>query len=204
MCDQTFINNIVSYLGGPDSNSNINAARILLLTGYPNFNVAGWESPTGGGKFYGAMIDAVAASILTGQVMGYTDATPSNPSAGSSSTTGLMMGLAVTYTPTRSGIVKVHVRGGMTNSTAGDGAAAKLYYGTAPAPPNGNNPTGTQKGAVSQIDYFPTASKYFPFGIDTVIPGLTLGTQYWFDLALLAVTGGTASVNNLEVVITEL
>ena len=92
----------------------------------------------------------------------------------------------------------------MTNNTAGDGAAAKLYYGTAPAPTNGAALTGTQKGAVSQVDYFPTASKFFPFGIDTVVPGLTVGTQYWFDLALLAVTGGTASLNNLEVVIIEL
>jgi hypothetical protein len=100
--------------------------------------------------------------------------------------------------------LKIEVKGGMTNNTAGDGAAAKLYYGTAPAPTNGAALTGTQKGTQSQVDYFPTASKYFPFELKTVVPGLTIGTQYWFDLALLAVTGGTAGLNNLEVLITEL
>ena len=197
-------NAFIDYLGGPDAAKQINTSRILLNTGDSNYAFNGWESLGGLGKIYGAMINAVAASILTGQVNGYTDATPSNPSNGSSSTTGVMMGLAVTYAPSRSGVVNVRIKGGMTNNTAGDGAAARLYYGTVPAPANGAALTGTQKGAVSQIDYFPTASKYFPFKIDTVVPGLTLGTQYWFDIALLAVTGGTASVNNLELVITEL
>lgn len=62
--------------------------------------------------------------------------------------------------------------------------AVYLDYGTGTAPANQAALTGTQKGAAAQVDYFPTASKNFPFGVDTVISRLTLNTAYWFDLAL--------------------
>lgn len=195
-------NNLVTYLGGPDSAGQINTSRILLQTGYPSYALSSWESATAG-LISGAKLDAVAASKLTGQLLGDTDAAPSNPS-GTSSTTGVMMGLGAAYTPTRSGVVYVRIRGGMNNNTAGDGANVKIYCGTGTAPANQAALTGTQKGAASQVDYFPTASKNFPFGVDTVISGLTLNTAYWFDLALAAVTGGTATLTNLEVVIVEL
>ena len=202
MYTSTDINNIVTYLGGPDSNSQINTARILLNTGYPNFALNGWESPGGLGKIYGAMVDSIAGSILTGPVNGYTDATPSNPSH-TNSTTGVMMGLAVTYIPTRSGIVMVQVEGQMQTDTANDGAQASLYYGTAPAPSNGAALTGTQKGKPAIVDSFPASAKRWQFGITTVISGLTVGTTYWFDLALMAITGGYASLTGLEFVVTE-
>lgn len=195
-------NNLVTYLGGPDSASQINTSRIILQTGYPSYNLAQWESSTPG-LISGAKIDAVAASKLTGELLGYTDSAPSNPT-GTTSTTGVMMGLGVAYTPTRSGIVLVQIEGQMQNNTADDGAQAKLYYGTGSAPANGAALTGTQKGQAAIIDYVPTAAKRWPFGVTTVISGLTLNTAYWFDLALAALTGGTASLTGLEVVICEL
>ena len=196
-------NNLITYLGGADSNSQINTSRILLNTAYPNYALNGWESPSGGGKIYGAMIDSIAASILTGQVSGYTDATPSNP-AGTTSTTGVMMGLAVSYTPTRSGIVQATVSGQLQNNTAGDGVKVLLYYGTGGAPTNGSALTGTQKGQGQYWDACATASKRYTFAFDTIVSGLTLNTAYWFDLGVAAITGGTASVAGLEIVITEL
>lgn len=195
-------NNLVTYLGGADSASQINTSRILLQTGYPSYSVASWESSTAG-KIKGSMIDSVAASLLTGQLLGYTDSKPSAPT-GTSSTTGVMMGLGVAYTPTRSGIVIVMVRGGMNNNTVDDGAKVSIYYGTGSAPANAAALTGTQTGQVTQLDYFPTASKNFPFSCYTVISGLTLSTAYWFDVALAAVTGGTAAIVNVEVVVMEL
>jgi len=203
MLDQTFFNNLIAYLGGPDSNNQITTPRILLQNGFPGYALNGWESPNGGGKIYGAMIDAVNAAIITGEVNGYTDSVPANPT-GTASTTGVMCGLAVKYTPTRSGVVLVQVECQLQNNTAGDGAEIKLYYGTAPAPANQANPTGTQKGQPAIIDAVGTASKRQQVGITTVIQGLTLNTQYWFDLLEMTITGGTAAVTGIEVVITEL
>ena len=194
-------NNITTYLGGLDSNSQINTSRILLNTGYPSYALNSWESSTAG-KIKGAMIDAVAAAILTGQVLGYKDAQPSDPT-GTASTTGVMMGLGSTasYAPARSGVVVVIVQGQMSNATGSDGAKVGLRYGTGTAPSNGAALTGTAKGQGSQVDSYPNAGCRFPFFIYTVITGLTVGTTYWFDLGLGAITGGTANVKNAEIVI---
>ena len=115
-----------------------------------------------------------------------------------------LFGQVIIIIPKGSENFLVQVEGQMENSTAGDGAEAKLYYGTAPAPSNGAAATGTQKGQPAICDDMPTASKRFQFGITTVVSGLTVGTAYWFDLLLAAITGGTASLQNLEIVITEL
>jgi hypothetical protein len=100
--------------------------------------------------------------------------------------------------------VNVQVEGQLQNNTSGDGAEAWLRYGTAPAPSNGAALTGTQKGQPWIVDQFYYASKRLQGGITTTIGGLTTGTQYWFDLALAAITGGSAALTGLEVVITEL
>jgi hypothetical protein len=138
-----------------------------------------------------------------GFTLGSGDATPADPT-GTTSTTGVMMGLAVAFTPVRSGNIMVQVEGQMQNNTGGDGAKASLYYGTGSAPANGAALTGTQKGKPGQIDAVPTASKKWPFGISTIITGLTLNTAIWLDLALAAITGGTANLNGLEIVVTEI
>ena len=135
--------------------------------------------------------------------LGSTDVTPADPT-GTTSTTGVMMGLAVYFTPVRSGIIMVQVEGQMQNNTTGDGAVAKLYYGTSTAPANGTAATGTQKGKQAQMDAFPTAAKKWPFGITTIITGLPLNTAVWLDLLLAAITGGTANLNNLEIVVSEI
>jgi hypothetical protein len=146
------------------------------------------------------MIDYLQAPTLS-----YVDSTPSDPT-GSTNTTGngVMMGLAVPVTPTRSGIIVVQVEGQMTNQTTGDGALATLYYGTGGAPSNQGALTGTAKGKPAKLDAVPTGAKKWPFGITTTIPALVLNTPIWIDLALAAVTGGTANLYGLEVVVVEL
>jgi hypothetical protein len=187
-------NNLINYLGGADANNQINTARILLNTGYPNYALNSWESATAG-LISGAKLDAA--------IPNYVDSTPNDPT-GTTSTTGVMMGLAVAFTPVRSGNIMVQVEGQMQNNTSGDGVNALLYYGTGGAPSNQGAIAGTQKGKAAKIDAVPTGAKKYPFGITTIIPGLTKSTAYWLDLALLAVTGGTASINGLEIVIAEL
>lgn len=127
--------------------------------------------------------------------------TPANPT-GTTSTTGVMMGLALTFTPKKTGRVKVYVSFNITNNTAGDGATAQLAYGTGTAPTNGAAVTGT---AIGQAQSAVAASASQPEGITlvAVVTGLTVGTAYWFDVILKAVTGGTASISSIMAVIEE-
>jgi len=109
---------------------------------------------------------------------------------------------------TRIEYVMVQIEGQITNQTTGDGALATLYYGTGGAPSNQAALIGTAKGKPAKLDAVPTGAKKWPFGITTILgtvgSPLTVGTAYWIDLALAAVTGGTANLYGLEVVVTEL
>lgn len=124
--------------------------------------------------------------------------TPSNPS-GTTSTTAVMMGLGstATLTPTFSGRVLLTICGSIANATSGDGATAQLSYGTGAAPANGVALTGTQVGNAAAFTAAAAAQKA-PFSLTWCITGLTPGTAYWFDLAVAAVTGGTATVTALS------
>jgi hypothetical protein len=128
-------------------------------------------------------------------------ATPANP-AGTTSTTPVMMGLGITFTPLYSGRVKIIISGEASNNTAGDGFIIYAAYGTGAAPANGNAATGTTAGNhVSGASA--AANALLPFSIVAVVTGLTVGTAIWIDLELGAVTGGTASLSNLSVIVEE-
>jgi hypothetical protein len=132
--------------------------------------------------------------------------TPADPT-GNATTTLTMMGLAGTFTPVRSGRMYLSISGNLTNSTAtaGDGARAQLSYGTGSAPANAAALTGTQVGAiVTSVLERATASDLQGFSVQWVLTGLTIGTTYWYDLALSAVVGGTGQAKNLTMVDFEL
>lgn len=125
-------------------------------------------------------------------------AEPGNPT-GTTSGTGVMMGVGSTckITPVYSGRVEFRFSGQMANATAGDGAQVQLKTGTGTAPSNGGAVSGTSLGnplaALSNV-----AGQNVPWGgLGGIVTGLSVGTQVWFDLDVLAITGGTASVSNL-------
>src|SRR5712691_7351312 len=72
--------------------------------------------------------------------------TPANPT-GTNNTTGLMMGLAGTITPVRSGAIMIVISGDCTDDTISYGAAIQIRFGTGTAPTNGATLTGTAVGA---------------------------------------------------------
>ena len=122
--------------------------------------------------------------------------TPSNPS-GTTSTSGVMMGLGsvCTLTPTYSGKVYVCIAGAMNQTSASQQTITKILYGTGTAPVNGAAITGTAvgNGAVVQAE---GGSTLEPFSCSAIITGLTLSTAYWFDLELF-VTAGSGLVQNI-------
>lgn len=128
-------------------------------------------------------------------------ATPADPN-GTTSTTGVMMGLAGSLTPAISGRVFVCVTGNLTNptGTAGNGAKAQIRYGTGTAPTNGVAFTGTAVGSLQQsVLERATANDLQTFAVMCIVQGLAIGTPVWLDISLGAVAAGTALAKNLTV-----
>ena len=122
---------------------------------------------------------------------------------GTSSVTFVMMGLAGSYTPAATGKVLLIISGDARNTVAGNGAGLQIRGGTGAAPANGDAPAGSTFGAAIRLTAVPNNSDRFPFSIQAVIEGLSISTTYWFDLALSAVTGGTAVVAGLTMTAVE-
>lgn len=127
---------------------------------------------------------------------------PANPT-GTTNTTGKMMGLAGAITPAASGRILVIISGDITNNNALGGAKALLKYGTGAAPSNGDAPSGTSLGSQVSLSLVPAANTTEPFTVQGIATGLSVGTAYWVDLDLAAITAGTASVADLSVTIME-
>jgi hypothetical protein len=130
-------------------------------------------------------------------------ATPGNPT-GTTSTGGVMAGLAGTITPAASGNVLLNINGSASNGTSGDGCTFKLRYGTGAAPSNAAALTGTVAGnANGQSMTSATGGAQQAIGITAYVTGLTPGTAYWLDVSEAAVTGGTCSLFNPTIVAIE-
>jgi hypothetical protein len=89
------------------------------------------------------------------------------------------------------------------NSTAaGDGTTLTLRTGTGAAPAAGAAVTGTQRGWAQRFVASTTAGKQ-GFMLMAKITGLTLNTAVWFDISIIAVTGGGATIQDINFVVHE-
>lgn len=113
-----------------------------------------------------------------------------------------MLGLGATITPVKSTRILIAITGIAINSTIGDGANFQIAYGTGGAPSNGAAATGTAVGSVKHF-VASTAAGQQGIALLWVVTGLTAGTTYWVDLQFEAVTGGTASIKDVDVVLLE-
>ena len=123
----------------------------------------------------------------------------SNP-AGTTSTTGVMMGLgsSANATPVRSGKLYVIFVGSMSASVAGNWCYVYGRYGSGTAPANGAALTGTAYFGAPIQALSAAAGQAYPFCFPMIVTGLTLNTAYWFDLAVATNTAGsTAAVSNV-------
>lgn len=131
---------------------------------------------------------------------------PNNPTATTSATLVMMgLGSGATITPASGGKVLVIVNGEVTTATGAVSCSVGARYGTSTAPTNGAAVTGTAFGA--KADYTTTAAGAavpVPFAFSEILT-LTVGTAYWFDLALSTTNASdAASVTNLSITAAEL
>ena len=125
-------------------------------------------------------------------------------SIGTNDQSGLMMGLGQTLTPNRSGIVLIIISGNISLGGS-NGAKVQIMYGSGISPSYGDGIKGTSAGSMIEAmnaGLFTTGR--YPFTVNSVITGLSVGSEYWFDLCLAAISGGTAYISNLSVSIVEL
>jgi hypothetical protein len=122
--------------------------------------------------------------------------TPANPTGTTATGAAVMMGLAQLFTPGFSTRIKVEVSFMMANSTVNDGATAQLRFGTGSAPANGAALTGTAVGSGKSFSSLTAALKTC-VTLTAIITGLTLAAQYWLDVSLIALIGGTATITDV-------
>lgn len=132
---------------------------------------------------------------------------PANPT-GNATAAFLAMGLgaAVHVTPLSSGNVLVSFDMTGTNATATNGFAAEVIYGTGTAPANGAAiPGGATVLTPARGQLLIPATVVVPISFTAVVPALTVGTAYWFDLAVSSPTAaGIASVASVSAALVEL
>jgi hypothetical protein len=128
---------------------------------------------------------------------------PANP-VGSASAVGLMQGLGVLITPTKTGNIIIVISGNVTVGSNNTGAAFQIRTGTGAAPANGAVISGTAQGTLNSV-FMTNAGDVDSFAVNATVTALTIGTTYWIDLTL-AVTGGAliaATLTNISVSIIE-
>ena len=129
---------------------------------------------------------------------------PANPTGTASASPGVMMGLKATFAPRRTGALFVAVSGLVINSTAGDSVELQMLSGAGTPPSNGGSVVGADAAPAQIIGPFSTGGQQFGFCTQAIIVGTTLNSDYWFDLRLAAITGGTASIKSVSLSIVEL
>lgn len=149
---------------------------------------------------------ATAGKTLASAIRGTSttsQSTPSNPTATTSST-GVMMGLAGSITPVSSGKVLILISGNIGD--VGGGATTNTFqirYGTGTAPTNGAALTGTATGALNTYNGGGGGAQ-FPFCLCSVVSGLTLSTAHWIDISLATSAGISVNVKGITISAIEL
>lgn len=145
-----------------------------------------------------AQIAKTDGTLLT---LALTHANPANQT-GNATATLKMNGLGAagapcTITPTATGRVVFTITGQVNQSTTADGVVIKLAEGTGTAPANAAAVAGTVISATQTWTGL-TGNLIEQFALSASVTGLALSTAVWYDLQIAEVTGGTASVTNID------
>jgi hypothetical protein len=143
--------------------------------------------------------------FITGNTYAGYQASPADPT-GTNSTTGVMMGLAGSITPSATGKVLIQITGSLRSYNIGStGADVQIRYGTGSAPANAAALTGTAVGSKEKSRPSSTSNEQtVPFSCVARVTGLTLSTAYWLDVSVATVGGGNATVQNVSITVSEM
>jgi hypothetical protein len=201
--------------GASGSGFTLNAGTIAWLGAIPQTNMPPCYSTgivpisCGGNGTAVPSITTVAGIGISGSWPNYTfslqsgaanTTLPSNPT-GTHSTTAVMMGLgsSLTFTPSRTGNVLLHITGVMSINNAANSCTAILRYGSGTAPANGVAASGTALSATVTVFMPNNNGPEMPTALVAVASGLTVGTAYWYDLAMSSVTGSTTTCSMVAI-----
>lgn len=194
-----FSNIFASVMNSTTARTNTIAASTGSLTTMSNDLALGSNALENSGHKITLPLNSGAVRLTnTTALVNYT--TPSNP-ATTTSTTGVMSNLFATFTPKTTGNIFIQICGGLTSTTAGDGAAFDIRYGTSLISEGtaiGNTKVGTQ-----QIITASTVSKFQSACSEAYVTGLSLNTKLYIQIGKFAITGGTATFQNFETYIEE-
>lgn len=160
-----------------------------------------WRQPRADSLLAGTVLPVANGGTGASVARAYVTNKPNDP-AGTTSATLVMMGLgsAWTITPTSTGKTLVIVTGEVTTAVGAVAATVGGRYGTGAAPANAAAVSGTAFGG--KADFTTTtagAGVKAPFAVQEILT-LTVGTAYWFDLALATANASDAgSVSNLSI-----
>lgn len=143
----------------------------------------------------GATAGKTLASAIGGNAV-TAQSTPSDPT-GTTSATQVMLGLAGSITPTRSGKVLIIITGATAHASGSVNTTIQIRYGTGTAPANAAAATGTTAGA-ALVTSNSNGGSPESFSVNAVVTGLTLSTAYWIDLGV-AVASGTAVIKTVSI-----
>ena len=148
------------------------------------------------------VLTAVSTTGGTWQYPGLSGAnnitTVAAPSGTTSTAAYVMMGISSGSTSNTSARFIVMASGQMANNILNDGCTLQLYYGTGTPPVNGAAVTGTALG-ISQTRTSLIAGDSGGWAFMITMPTVTPGVAFWVDVALKAVTGGTASITGVTI-----
>lgn len=130
-------------------------------------------------------------------------------STATASIAGVMLGLGKTspswvLTPVASGVIMAGAHGYAANDTTNDGLKIALAYGTGTAPTWGGGFTGATMTFNQKANSGAGGGTNFPIALSGIARNLAVGTTYWFDLWVAAITGGSVSVSELSLAAYEL
>ena len=144
----------------------------------------------------------ISGTLATNGALAYAQDYPSSNPTGSNTATagGVMMGLgsAMSMTPAVTGRVALSFTANGACTTATGGAKVFLHWGTGTAPTNGTAFTGSGPKDLGRLFIDATTSSYPSISDQSIITGLTVGTAYWFDVAVQTLGGVyTCSTDNI-------
>ena len=147
-------------------------------------------------------IDTLKGDVIR-QLQRPTQSQPSDPTA-ITGITEKMLGLAIAFTPRRTGRVSVRAYGNITCDTTAKTTTVQIKYGTGTAPANDAADTGTAAG-IARVFLALTGQLTVPFADEALIDNLTIGTAYWIDYnAKTDDAGATGRLTGLNIVVAEI